>query len=274
MKSRPLSVNILDVAVHDTQSNGPAVVFVHGNSHHSGTFRALLNSLPRNALRTIQIDLQGHGASPPATDPDSAYTIPGYARKLVEVTRLLEADDAVFIGHSLGGHVILEALQSLDLARGALLMGAPPVGRPEDLGDAFLPDPGAPAFFKDTMTAEEEVALRIGLEPVSAEFTEEVLSAYAQTDPIARVKLGESIVAGKFSDEKSVITSSPVPIALLAGEDDQLINPAYYDTLPSDNLWLGGALHLPGCGHWAHALPDSRISSLVTRYLWDCLGHA
>lgn len=274
MDALNLIVNQQPVTVYDSGITGPAVVFLHGNSHHGGTFRPLLHVLPEENYRVILIDLPGHGASSAAVDPDWAYNIPGYADTLVEIVRELGVEDAVFIGHSLGGHVIMEALPSLNHARGALLMGAPPVSSPADVGEAFLPNPAAQAFFKENMTSEEAIGLRQALADAPTDFRDEVLAAYEETDPEARVGLAESVAAGKFSDEKSAIANAPVPLAILIGEDDQLINPDYFDTLSTGNLWLGAVQRLPGCGHWAHALPDDQVAMLVNRYLRDCVAHA
>lgn len=274
MKTHTLTVNHQPVAVYDSATTAPPVVFVHGNSHHSGSFTALIQALPESSFRTILIDLPGHGASSAATDSQLAYSIPWYADTLIEITETLAVPDAVFVGHSLGGHVILEALPTLERARGALLMGAPPVSSPADLGDAFLPNPSAQAFFKDSMSAEDAAGIRAALHPASADFTTEVLTAYGHTDPAARTRLAESIATGDFRDEKAVIADASVPVALLAGEDDHLINPAYYDTLPPRNLWLGAAQRLTGCGHWAHALPNQQITKHLGRYLRDCVEYA
>jgi pimeloyl-ACP methyl ester carboxylesterase len=80
--------------------------------------------------RLIAIDLPGHGASARAADPASNYTLPGYADVLLELSERLGAEQSVFVGWSLGGHVILEAAPRLLAASGLLIIGAPPVSCP------------------------------------------------------------------------------------------------------------------------------------------------
>src|SRR5690242_3554348 len=96
------------LAVRRSAGRGPTIVLVHGNSCSSRCFERQLESALARRCRMIAIDLPGHGDSPPAADPDTGYTLPGYADALLKVARELDATGAVFVGWSLGGHIVLE----------------------------------------------------------------------------------------------------------------------------------------------------------------------
>ncbi len=51
------------------------------------------------------------------------------------------AEEAVLVGWSLGGHVVLEAAEQLPGVTGLVLFGAPPVSGPAGLRPADLPNP-------------------------------------------------------------------------------------------------------------------------------------
>ena len=110
------------------------IVLVHGWSCHLGFWREQISALADKA-RLILIDLPGHGQS---DKPQTAYTMDFFAEAVLAVLRDAKVDQAVFIGHSMGGAVIarvhhhapekVAALVSVDglLCR---LSGSPEEGR-------------------------------------------------------------------------------------------------------------------------------------------------
>lgn len=84
----------------------PALVLVHGLS---GCWQNWLENIPHFARsrRVVALDLPGFGASPM---PDWEISTPAYGRLLVEFCDEIGLDDAVVVGHSLGGFVAAEAV--------------------------------------------------------------------------------------------------------------------------------------------------------------------
>ena len=104
------------LAVHQSAGDGPPIVLVHGNSSSARAFsRQLEGSLGRRR-RLVAIDLLGHGRSENASDP-AAYLLPGHALALVAIAGNFGLDQALFVGWSLGGHIVLEAAKDLPRAR-------------------------------------------------------------------------------------------------------------------------------------------------------------
>ncbi len=267
------------VTLYDTGGTGQAVVFVHGNSHHFGSFNPLLANMPAQKYRLIGIDLPGHGTSPPARSPETCYSLPGYAELLVDVVDSLAITEAVIVGHSLGGHIALEALPNLPCAVGTFVMGTPPVANPADFAKAFLPNPAAGAIFKAEMSQQEAAAFDSLLTDLPAEEASLIRSSYHGTDPLARASMGASIMAGQFRDEQAVINTSGVSTALISTIDDPLINPLFFDYLETtilntQALWRGGVQRLSGCGHWFHVQRPNAVSALLTDFLDDCHGNS
>jgi len=83
----------------------PPIVFVHGFGCSSCDWLAQIEHFsPRNM--TVAVDLPGHGATPPPTEPAS---IALGGREVAALVGALCLPPAVFVGHSMGCRVVLEA---------------------------------------------------------------------------------------------------------------------------------------------------------------------
>ena len=86
-------------------SGSPALVFVHGWSCDAGYWQAQMEAFaPAN--RVVAVDLAGHGDS---GSRSGEYTMEAFGQDVAAVLARLEITDAVLIGHSMGGAVIVEA---------------------------------------------------------------------------------------------------------------------------------------------------------------------
>lgn len=95
------------VAIHftDQGQGAPALVFIHGWSCDAGYWDAQVEHFA-SAHRVVAINLAGHGASGVER---TAYTMEAFGGDVAAVLRKLELKDAILIGHSMGGAVIVEA---------------------------------------------------------------------------------------------------------------------------------------------------------------------
>jgi len=98
--TRRLEVGGRGVGVIDSGGDGPPLLFIHGLG---GIWQNWLLNIPAfmGTHRCVAIDLPGFGLS---EKPDEC-SIPGFARTVDEVCRVLEIDEPVVIGNSMGGFV-------------------------------------------------------------------------------------------------------------------------------------------------------------------------
>lgn len=82
----------------------PTLVFVHGWSCDRRYWRAQVNHFA-TAHRVVGVDLAGHGDSELGR---AEWTIPAFGEDVAAVLDQLDVTDAVLIGHSMGGDVIVE----------------------------------------------------------------------------------------------------------------------------------------------------------------------
>ncbi|MBM4130091.1 alpha/beta hydrolase [bacterium] len=95
------------VAIHftDQGQGSPALVFVHGWSCDASYWDAQVAPFAARH-RVVAIDLAGHGAS---GQERKAYTMEAFGADVAAVLAKLDLKDAVLVGHSMGGAVIVEA---------------------------------------------------------------------------------------------------------------------------------------------------------------------
>lgn len=257
MQGHTLQIGPQTINYYQSAGTGPAVLFIHGNSMSGLAFRHQLASELGAKHRLVAIDLPGHGLSTPAADPQQTYTLPGYAEIVLAVVEQLGLHNAIFVGWSLGGHVVLEASDRLPNVAALVIYGAPPVSFPPAMDQAFLPNPAMAAAFTGPLTEEQMDAfvaacLRPDAHPIPHVFQSDI----RRTDPMARQVFGESIRPDGYRDEIEVVANLSVPLAVFHGAEEQLVNSAYIQSLNMPTLWRGALQIIPEAGHapqWENA---------------------
>ncbi|MFQ5614421.1 MAG: alpha/beta fold hydrolase [Anaerolineae bacterium] len=272
MQKEMLQLGGNSIAVYQSEGTGPAALLVHGNSSSARSFQHQLQGPIGAQFRLVAIDLPGHGESAPATDPQATYSPGGYASVVVGVAEQLGLTGAVFVGWSLGGHILLEAAGRLPNAAGLMIFGTPPIGIPPAMEQAFLPNPAMGAAFNPDLS-EEEMAAFVGafLKP-GAEAADFFYEDIRRTDGQARALLGASLNAGSYKDEIEVVANLSTPLAILHGEHEQLINGDYFDSLTMPTLWRGAVQVIPEAGHAPHWEQPDRFNALLVDFLGDTQG--
>ena len=269
MDERTVSIGGQQIAFLQSDGGGRAVVFVHGNSSSARTWLPVLGGAFGQRFRSVAPDLPGHGHSAPAPDP-SAYSLPGYAAVLAAFTKATRTADAVIVGWSLGGHVALEAAPSMPAAAGYVIFGAPPVSPTAPAGDAFLPNPVRNVGFTAAVSPEEARAFAASwTAPGSALSLDELTADILRTDGAARAGLSASLREGRFADEVAIAATLQRPLAILHGQEEQLVNLGYLQQLAIPGLWRGGVQLIAGAGHAPHQETPGKLTALLTQFITD-----
>lgn len=267
MKLQTIQVGAQRIAYYESPGRGPAVIFVHGNSFSGQTFRHQLEGPLGKEFRLVALDLPGHGQSDPAADPQSTYTLSGYAGIVTGFAEALGLSEAFFVGWSLGGHVLLEATSQLTGAKGFVIFGAPPLAFPPAMSEAFYPHPATELFFKTELT-EEEVDTIAGAcfilneNEIPESFREEIRG----TDKRCRQALYDSFMAGQYRNEVEAVADLSTPIAVLHGERDQLVNHSYLTGLTIPALWRSEVQIISEAGHALHWEQPERFNELLRKF--------
>jgi pimeloyl-ACP methyl ester carboxylesterase len=267
MKTQKIDAPNGAIAVHQSAGQGPPVVLIHGNSSSSRVFLRPLELTLGQCFRLVAVDLPGHGASDNAKDP-SAYSLPGHARAVRAALEALGIDQAHFIGWSLGGHVALEMAPDLRDPRGFVIFGTPPLTSGEAMREAFLPNPAMKVTFQESVDSIEASAyvtafFRPGFADIPPFFIDDVL----RTDGRARSNLGASIRPGGARDEGAVVRDLKVPLAVLHGGEEQLVNARYFGSVAMPTLWRGAVQMIPEAGHTPQWETPQIFDALIEAFL-------
>lgn len=261
------------VAVTESGQGDTAVVFLHGNSSSKQIFAAQLQSALSERHRLVAIDLPGHGDSEDARDPQSSYTLPGYASVVREVLRALDIERYVLVGWSLGGHIAIELAAEEPRPRGLVLTGAPPFAKsPESLGEAFRPTPHMMLTGKPEFTDEEALTYaRAGSTP-ELDTSDFRYRDARRTDGRARARMVGSIGEGLGVDQRRTVEEVAVPLAIFNGEGDVFLNPDYFAKPRYASLWRGEVIRIPGAGHAPFFEQPAVYNQLLQSFCADVLS--
>lgn len=236
------------IAVRETSGGGLPVVMIHGNSSCKEVFANQLEGRLGEMFRLIAIDLPGHGASGNAREPMTAYTMPGYAQTVVEVLQEMGISRAAVFGWSLGGHVAIEMMPRYPGLVSIMISGTPPVSpTPESIQSGFRPHPLMLSLGKDALSDEEIAAMDEGF--YGSASTPALKAALRRTDPVARPALFANLFSGGVSDQKALVENADIPVAIVNGAADPIINTEYIEGLSFRNLWDEHCFVLRGAGH-------------------------
>jgi len=260
------------LAVHQSAGDGPPIVLLHSNCSSARAFsRQLEGSLGRRR-RVVAIDLLGHGRSENATDA-AAYLLPGHALALVAIVGNYALDQAVFVGWSLGGHILLEAAKDLPRARGFAIYGTPPVGFPPAMADAFLPNPAmAAGFAREVTRGQAEAYVASFFAPGFADIPDFFVEDALRADGRAREQVAASLAPGVSRDEMQVVAGLEQPLAVLHGAKERLVNGAYFAKLSMPTLWRGEVQRINAAGHAPQWETPLVFDALIEAFAVDCGG--
>jgi pimeloyl-ACP methyl ester carboxylesterase len=243
-----LQIGAQTIAGFESPGTGRPILLVHGNSSSSRIWQKQLQGALGTKFRVIAIDLPGHGASSPPPDPAQDYSGSGYARAIAASATELGLKDAVVVGWSLGGHAVLNAAAAMPMASGLMIFGTPPIGKGPD-GFAGFKGLSTTVFTPKPSEAEIEEWTKSAFAPGYAPIPDFVVSDFRNTDGNARGYLGAAAQAGRLADEAEIVRNLTIPLAIVHGREEQIVDLGYLQRLPAPTLWRGEVQVIDGAGH-------------------------
>jgi pimeloyl-ACP methyl ester carboxylesterase len=267
MNHRIIRLGARTIELVESQGAGVPIILCHGNSGAANGWSQLLRSPLGQRYRMIALSFPGHGTSSPAYDPAAAYTIESLGRLVADVVRHLELSHYWLVGHALGGHAILEALDRFPDALGVMLVSAPPLSL-DTLDKAFLPDPTDGRLFKGKLTVKEAcMVASCFLSRTCPQVFNSVYANIRKTDHRFRPSLRQSLARGALRNEFACMETARVPIALVAGSADRFLSPAYFASLPEAMFWKQRTLIVDGAAHAVHLDAPERFEEILAEFI-------
>ncbi len=245
--------------------------FVHGNSVSSFTWRKQFADPRLAPYRLIALDLPAHGASAASPDPDRDYNLIRLGEIAAEALNLLVGgnDRFLLVGLSLGANIVAEMLDFNVRPAGIVLIGPSVVGGKYGLSDVIVAGADVSAVFADGVP-EKTVRQYAATTSISAEPAdlEAFLKDYHETRPPFRTVFFSSVGKGKYKNEVSLLGRPDLPVCIIFGIDERIVNPYYLDDVPLA-LWEGKIHRIPGASHLVHIDNPEGVNGLLAAYAGD-----
>ncbi|HEY9142194.1 MAG TPA: alpha/beta hydrolase [Bryobacteraceae bacterium] len=119
---RIVNVDGLDLAVWEWPGAGPPLIFAHATGFHGRLWDYIIRRLP--GRRCLAVETRGHGRS---ARPDPPYRWRYLGKDLAGMLRSLGVRGAFGIGHSSGGHSMVQAAALVPEAFAAMLLIDPTI---------------------------------------------------------------------------------------------------------------------------------------------------
>jgi pimeloyl-ACP methyl ester carboxylesterase len=230
VQERRVDIGEVALAVLEAGAGGRPLLLVHGFTGAKEDFGDWMDALADRGWHAVAPDLRGHGASDKPAD-EAAYGFEIFAGDLLGLLDALGWDDAVILGHSMGGMVVQHAvLKAPERCRALILMDTSdgPLSDLDleivDLGVSIVRESG----IAELMRIQKELGIEVLETPASkrllaerpgyAEFGERKMhdSSPAMYAAMAAV-FGDPAVN---SDRLPQLSSLRVPALVLVGEQD------------------------------------------------------
>ena len=211
-------ININDIIInYKLEGEGNTIVFVHGLSDNLNYWNTLTNTL-KNKYKVLSFDLRGHGSSS-LNDEDA--TIGLYQDDLYQLLKELEIENAVFVGLSLGGNIVLDfTIKHPEMVNGIIIMSS--FSEHDDHLEKIFNDfeEGINKGFEEFFDIILPYTLTEDMIEENAETLEFLKLEGAKTANIEGIKKG--IKAGCKFNLTDRLDEIDVPAIVIAGREDDL----------------------------------------------------
>lgn len=250
------TVDGLDLALDDTGQGRP-MLLLHGWCSDRATFaRQIDHFAPR--LRTIAVDLPGHGAS---AKPERGYSIAFFADTIAGLIDALGlGPQVVLVGHSMGGTIALEMARRRPDAHAAVILLDPA---------PILPPPPVRASLERSLAAMHTH----GIKPTLRMLWEKVMFRPTDPDDLRQEvwRVGQAtpdhVVLSAWQamldwDGAAALDGCTVPLLYVAAERPQS-DPAAIRAAKPGIHW-GQTV---GAGHFNHVVAAAQANAMMEAFL-------
>ncbi len=268
---KTISVNGNSTSVIYRRGDNPVIVCIHGNSLSREIFTPLLKNEKFKKYGFLAYDLPGHGYSAVPANPEGLYSHEGYFSHLKGLLEVLSIDEVILLGVSLGGHIAVGSAARLgSVLKGLFVIGAPPISGLADFPEAFLPMPDNTSFFSETLS-DKQVAIwtdaLTSRSEIKALFSENIKN----TDGRARSLLFQNINKNGFPSEHAIYQSLKVPLRVVFGAEDRIVNIKYVQTARIKELLGEHLMMLDACDHIPDWAIDTGYSAELENFMEDLI---
>jgi pimeloyl-ACP methyl ester carboxylesterase len=256
--------------------SGPAIVLVHGITSTSATWERVMPYLATR-FTVIAPDLIGHGQS---AKPRGDYSLGAYASGVRDLMVTLGHESATFVGHSLGGGVVMQlSYQFPERCERLVLVDSGGLGRDLSLllraatlplSEVVLPLL-ASARVLDAGRSVGRLLGRMGIR-AGTDMAELARGHASLEDPEARAAFVHTLrtivdpLGQRVNASDRLYLAENIPFMLIWGENDSIIPVEHalsaHELVPSSRLEL-----FEGAGHFPHLDEPQRFVDVLLDFI-------
>jgi pimeloyl-ACP methyl ester carboxylesterase len=230
------------------------VVLIHG----AGGFHLFWPSEIRRlaGFRIYAVDLPGHGKS----GGHSLHSIEAYAGRIIQWLRGIGLHRAVFIGHSMGGAIVLKiALNDADCVLG---LGLISTGARLRVSQDIIRMSSTPQEFSNAISLIMANSFSSSADPRLIEL------AQMRISNIRPSVLHSDFIACNNFDMMDSLTKITASTIVICGEDDQM-TPLRYSQYLADSIPDAVLNVIPDSGHMVMLEKPKEVAQLIEGFLLD-----
>lgn len=243
----------------------PTLFFVHGNSGSAASWQKQMESPQLSAYRLIAFDLPGHGRSTPI--PANENILFKMAEVLAcAVKELSNGGPFILVGLSLGTNLVAEMLTQDVQPAGIALLGSCILGSGHNLLNIGLEGADLTPLFSETASNEAiQACIKSACLSKDQSIHRQLLEDYQSTLPAMRPSFLQVGLLRQYSDEVALLKNAGLPLLIIFGRDEKLINPDYLSNagLP---LWQNEVFKVRGGSHFIHLDKPIEVNRLLQAY--------
>lgn len=249
---------------HKSYGTGDPIIILHGLFGLGDNWRTIAR-LMESKYRCILVDLRNHGRSP--HDAEMNFSV--MAEDVLELMKDLDLDDAVLLGHSMGGKVAMHfATTYPELTEKLIVVDIAPKAYPPHHSTVIKAIQAiAPSTLQTRDEAENILRQHLGDDESTVQFLMKNLSRNPEGGFEWKPNM-PGIIAAYDHLMKEVTAMHPYlgPTLFIKGEHSDYVTEA---DLPSIHSFFPEAslVSIPGAGHWVHADQPQLFTETVITFL-------
>ncbi len=252
------STTVWDSAPSGTSSAQPPALLLHGwNIDAPTNYGYAFSKLRSGGRRVVMHDQHGHGRGPRRSD---AFTLSGAATDAVGVLDVLNIDQAIVVGYSMGGAIGQTMFHEHPDRCAGLVLSATAGYFSDSRREAaqFATMAGGARMLRLIPQKRRERVFRSILNRATRRYPDWIADVVKHADPISLLEAGASL--GSF-DSRKWMTSTTVPSAFVITANDTIVPMARQVELAT--AMEVDALHSVAAGHEVPILNDDTFNAAL-----------
>lgn len=238
------------------------VVYIHGNSSSANIFKSIVECDTLNHTAVV-VDLPGHGKNKEDYQNLEDFSIENYNRLCADFINSID-DDIILAGNSFGGHIAIEIAPQIKRLKGVLIFGTPPLKRPLNIEEVYLPIKESQVFFMEN-PSDEEIKAMSKVATYNETYSHIIESDFKNTNPKVRAAIAKDVMNNAFANEYEIFTQLQVPKYIIAGKQDPSINMDYLKQVVEVCDGSCSLIEFDECGHYPSLEQPELFTSTINK---------